>query len=106
MQFIQASKVPTAPTISKTNPWMGKVYTQPPWPMSEWKDSNHTRQQKKDPGLGQSLDSVMKQVSQRVVPDFTINPTILSAQTIWGALFTLFTHPQLYHTLLWDCLTH
>ena len=39
----------------------------------------------------------MKKESQRVVPDFNLNPTILSAQTFWGALPT---HAQHKYTFI------
>ena len=61
-------------------------------------------------GLIQGLVHVMKKVSQRVVPDFTPDPTILSVQTIWGALPTLFhthtTQRYYYHTLSGEHLNH
>ena len=53
-----------------------------------------------DPDLIQSLVHVTKNESQRVVPGFTPNPTIPSAQTIQGALPTLFTHQQHKHTFI------
>ena len=46
-----------------------------------------------DPDLIWSLVHMMRKVPQRVVPDSTLNPTILSAQTIQGALPTLFHTP-------------
>ena len=52
----------------------------------------------KDPGLIQSLVHVIKKESQGEVPDYTLNPKILSAQTIQGALPTVFLTPttQIY----------
>ena len=62
--------------------------------------SNVTTKGLMDPGFVWSLVHVMKKESQRVVPDFSPNPTILSAQTIGGHFPLFFTHPQHKHAFV------